>query len=347
MATVEPVKQRLAAPAAIIAMFGSIGWIGGPAASRGSLSLLVVMTTFAVALAVGAIVYVWMQRYIEGLMLPLVVLERALRTSASRRRDHLAALRREMGDPGRASWEPARGVHDALGFFMRRVDDRQQRQTAWIGALVHDVKTPVAAAANALSTVSREVHTWTGQERELVQRVGTELRELATHVQDLLDAVRLDREDVELKRSDVDIAALVMDVIEIDRGRGDVLVTSEGHGFANGDVGLLRRAIDNLVANAVRYARSTVKVAVFPGLVRVLDDGPGLPADLDDLSEPFHSETLDLGGTQVHGGAAGMGLFLARRVLELHDGKLVVERSGPEGTVLLAYLGRPPTSRTR
>ena len=321
-------------------MFGAVGWIGGPAASRGSLTLVIGLSAVAVSLVVGALVYVWMQRYVDSFTRPYVDLERALRASASRRRDHIAFLRRELEGATTPPARSAGALAEALGFFLRRVEDRQMRQAAWIGALVHDVKTPVAASANALSTVSRDVHTWTGQERELVARVGVELRQLAGHVQDLLDAVRLDREDVELRREDVDIADLVKDVVTIDRGTTAVTVRSEGQGYAFGDATLLRRAIENLVANAVRYARSSVTIAVFPGMVRVTDDGPGLPAELDELAEPFRSETLDLGGATVHGGAAGMGLFLARRVLELHDGKLVVERTGPDGTTFLAYMGR-------
>ena len=338
-------KQRLAAPAAVIAMFGAVGWIGGPAASRGSLTLVVALSTVAVAMVVGALVYVWMQRYVDSFAQPFTDLERSLRAAASRRRDHIAFLRRELEGAKAMPVPSAGGLHEALGFFLRRVEDRQMRQAAWIGALVHDVKTPVAAAANALDTVSRDVHTWTGQERELVGRVGVELRQLAGHVQDLLDAVRLDREDVELRREDVDVAELVKDVVAIDRGRTAVTVRSEGQGYAVGDATLLRRAVENLVANAVRYARSSVTIAVFPGMVRVTDDGPGLPAELEDLAEPFRSETLDLGASKVHGGAAGMGLFLARRVLELHDGKLVVERTGPDGTTFLAYLGQRTAGR--
>ena len=328
-------------------MFGVVGWLGGPAAARGSLTTLIALSAILIAMLIGAVVYVGMQHYVEVYVRPYSELERLVRAAASRRRDHIAFLRRDLnGSPGRPA-ASTRGLQDALDFFLRRVEDRQLRQSAWIGALVHDVKTPVAAAANALTTVSRDVHTWTGQERELVGRVGSELRHLAGHVQDLLDALRLDREDVELRREDVDVEALVREVVSLDYGRPDVTVQAEGRGYAFGDVSLLRRAVENLVANAVRYARSSVTVAVFPGMVRVSDDGPGLPADLDELAEPFRSETLDLGGTKVHGGAAGMGLFLARRVLELHDGKLVVERTDGDGTTFLAYFGQRQTGGRR
>ena len=326
-------------------MFGTVGWIGGPVAARGSMTLLIAISTAVVSIVVGALVYAWMQRFVGTFARPLVELERSLRAAASRRRDHIAFLRRVLVSGEGATVRSTDELHEAMGFFLRRVEERQLRQSAWIGALVHDVKTPVAAAATALSTVSHDVHTWTGQERELVRRVGVELRHLATHVQDLLDAVRLDREDVELRREDVDVAELVQQVVAVDRGVPAVTVRAEGHGYAFGDATLLRRAIENLVANAVRYARSSVTVAVFPGMVRITDDGPGLPADLDELAEPFRSETLDLGAIKVHGGAAGMGLFLARRVLELHDGKLVVERTGTDGTSFLAYLGNHAKGR--
>jgi len=93
------------------------------------------------------------------------------------------------------------------------------------------------------------------------------------------------------------------------------------------------------LANAVRYANSSVTIEVFPRLVRVADDGKGLPAPLEHLTQPFRSEPIEVAGVPVAGGAGGIGLFLARRVLELLGGKLVVESTSARGTVLLAYVG--------
>ena len=95
----------------------------------------------------------------------------------------------------------------------------------------------------------------------------------------------------------------------------------------------------NLLSNAARYANSNILIDVFPGLVRISDDGPGLGAPLDELSQPFNDQGVDIAGRRYAAGAGGLGLFIARRVMEAHGGRLVSEASGPRGTVLLAYLG--------
>ncbi|HNR00705.1 MAG TPA: ATP-binding protein, partial [Trueperaceae bacterium] len=96
----------------------------------------------------------------------------------------------------------------------------------------------------------------------------------------------------------------------------------------------------NLVSNAGRYARSEVRLEVFNNMVRVQDDGPGLPAPLEQLAQPFVGRTVEIAGKEYAGGTGGLGLFIARRVLEAHGGRLVCEASGPNGTVLLAYFGQ-------
>src|SRR5690606_41446175 len=66
---------------------------------------------------------------------------------------------------------------------------------------------------------------------------------------------------------------------------------------------------------------------------------PGLGAPLDELAQPFNDQGVSIAGKRYAAGAGGLGLFIARRVLAAHGGRLVAESSGPRGTALLAYLG--------
>jgi signal transduction histidine kinase len=340
MAAEPTVGQRLAAPAAITSMVGAVGWFGGALLSRGLVSPLAIAGVCVGALLVGGFVYWWMQRLVAVVLGPLYQITRALREAASRPRDNIAVLSRLLiAVPSPTSIEQ-RELVDAVTFMLRRIEERQRRQAAWAAALVHDIKTPVAAAANGLEPLSSDARTWTGDDRALVRSVALELRSLASHVQQLLDAMSLEREDVKLELTEVDLGLVVRQILEGTRCRDGVTVRWSGGGIALADVRLLTRAIENLVENACRYARSRLQIDVFHGLLRVEDDGPGLPAPLEVLTEPFRSESLEFASEVLHGGAAGMGLFLARRVLELHEGKLVVERSDSAGTVFLAYVGR-------
>ena len=128
-----------------------------------------------------------------------------------------------------------------------------------------------------------------------------------------------------------------LEPLALERG---VQVAIRGDAHVSADAKELERAIYNVLSNAVRYARTRIDVGVFTGMVRVSDDGPGLPEPLEQLAQPFAGRPVEIAGRRFTAGTGGLGLFIARRVLEAHGGRLVTEATGPGGTVLLAYLGR-------
>ncbi len=235
-----------------------------------------------------------------------------------------------------------RALTNSFNDLLEQIEIEQGRRTAFTAALMHDLKTPLVAAANLLSVVRDDDGIGREQRVEVMQKTTLELQSLIELVQKLVDAHRLERPEVPLAREPVDLRALV----ELLAGRLSTLaderrvrVEVTGKATANVDRRELERALYNLFSNAVRYAESTIQVEVLPGLVRIVDDGPGLGAPLDELAQPFNDQGVDIAGRRYAAGAGGLGLFIARRVLEAHGGRLVAESSGPRGTALLAYLG--------
>ncbi|HEX7040180.1 MAG TPA: ATP-binding protein [Trueperaceae bacterium] len=238
--------------------------------------------------------------------------------------------------------QEVRALVASFNELLDEVAREQGRRAAFSAALMHDLKTPLVAAANLLSVVRDEDGLGREQRVEVMRRTALELQALIELVQKMVDAHRLERPEVPLAREEVDLRAL-MDLL-VDRlaplaeERG-VRVEVTGQARANVDRREVERALYNLVSNAVRYAASTIRIEVFPGLVRIADDGPGLGAPLDELAQPFNDQGVSIAGKRYAAGAGGLGLFIARRVLEAHGGRLVAESSGPRGTALLAYLG--------
>ena len=233
-------------------------------------------------------------------------------------------------------------VKRAFNAMLQEVHQEQARRSAFTAALMHDLKTPLIAANHLLNVVRDNEELTREQRIEVVSRLSTENQALIELVQKMVDAHRLELEDVPLKREATDLRALVAAVLErlrpLSRERG-VAVSVQGEAQARVDPKELERALYNLLSNAVRYARSRIEVEVFPGMVRISDDGPGLPEPLERLAQPFNGQPVEIAGRRYTAGTGGLGLFIARRVLEAHGGKLVTEASGERGTVLLAYLG--------
>lgn len=233
-------------------------------------------------------------------------------------------------------------VKRAFNEMLQDLHQEQARRSSFTAALMHDLKTPLIAA-NHLLQVVRDNEKLTREQRiGVVARLSTENQALIDLVQKMVDAQRLELEDVPLKREPTALRGLVAAVLDrlrpLARERG-VEVDVQGDARANVDPKELERALYNLISNAVRYARSRITVEVFPGMLRIGDDGPGLPDALERLAQPFNGQPVDIAGRRYTAGTGGLGLFIARRVLEAHGGRLVMEASGAHGTVLLAYLG--------
>lgn len=328
--------------AAVFAMLAAIAWLTQPiVGGRDDLLVGTLLLLLAVA-SVGAAAFVGARFVLDAQLAPLRRIALRLRHATLRPRDKIAYLRADLPAPDGLPDEIA-AVSGALDGFVTGVEQRHARQTAWIVAVVHDVKTPIAGAANMLGVLARTPRLADSAEGAVVERLAGDLRGIARDVQRLVDAVRFEREDVEIDREPLDLAAIASAAAaNLAPTDGSVTVRVHGEGGADGDRALIARGIENLVGNAVRHARARVEIEVRPGLVRVSDDGPGLAAPLEVLAQPFRSEPRTVAGVVTQGGAGGIGLFLTRRVLELHGGRLVVERTDAHGTVLLAYVGRRP-----
>ena len=132
---------------------------------------------------------------------------------------------------------------------------------------------------------------------------------------------------------DVDPHAFVSQIVsETNRaGRDVTLLAAEGDG--SGTVMMrkvaMRRAVDNLISNAVRYgARAEVSVMLSEKTlrIRVEDDGPGIPEDRrSEATRPF--TRLDPARNQDKGGSVGLGLAIATDIARAHGGVLRLGKS--------------------
>lgn len=142
---------------------------------------------------------------------------------------------------------------------------------------------------------------------------------------------------VPLQRRRTDVVAVVREAAGATGPEGDRIgIAGVGEAFARVDPGHLRTAISNVIRNAMAYSPqgSTVAVTVTADrealTISVADRGPGVPAsERETIFDPFMRGQI--GQTTRFG--KGLGLFIARRVVEAHEGKIWVESPGGEGAV--------------
>ena len=197
----------------------------------------------------------------------------------------------------------------------------------------HELRSPLARLGVAIELAR------SGEDREhLLDRIQKEADRLNELVDELLQVTRVEGDPAALKtalmRLDEVLADLVYDsLLEAQAKDCTLLLKAPASVALNGDETLVRRAIENVIRNAIRYApRSTaveIELKKSDGLaqISVRDYGPGVPEEaLPRIFDPFYRVDSDRNRTS---GGLGLGLAIARRAVELHSGRLGARNANP------------------
>ena len=204
----------------------------------------------------------------------------------------------------------------------------------------HELRSPLARAAFAAELAR------TAPDREAaVDRLKKELGVLTGLVESLVDVTRAEGEQWASLNQVINVRELVAEVVESCTLEADarlcrILVRSTFEGTIRGDRELLRRAIDNVLRNAIHYAppKSDIEISARADdrqvALSVRDYGPGVPDELlSRIFEPFFR--VDVTRTPSTGGV-GLGLAIVRRIIDLHHGTLKAENEAPGLRVTIA-----------
>lgn len=261
-------------------------------------------TSLQVALGVSLITALIMWLILQRLTQPLERLTRA--ADALGRSDTVVPLP-EAG--------PA-DVRETIAAFNRmqlRIQAHMAERTRLLASVSHDLRTPITALRLQAEFVTD------ADQRARMQRTLGEMQAVTESALTYLSQGRSD-EPVRL----VDLAALIDSVVEDLRLLGHVVEFEYQRGWTlQGRTHALRRALHNLIENAVLYGeRATVRLErETVGLAVVIDDvGPGIPsACMADMMEPFARME---GSRNRHTGGHGLGLAIARDILDAQGGSL-------------------------
>jgi heavy metal sensor kinase len=226
----------------------------------------------------------------------------------------------------------------AFNELLARLDRAFEQQRQFMADASHELRTPVAVVRGeadvALARESRPV----AEYRESLDVIRDEARRMSRLIDDLLLLARSDAGGQSLARSELYLDELVADSVRAVRAlaaeRGAaVRYEAEGELPMRGDEALLRRAVTNLLDNAIKYGGSEVTVTARRDgagayVITVADRGPGIPAEIRDRIFDRFVRGADGGDTP----GAGLGLAIARRIAEMHGGSLELARTGPEGS---------------
>ena len=279
---------------------------------------------------------------------------------------HLWTRARETGGPfeaeyrlrgvsGTYRWQLTRALpkRDASGAITKwygsvlDVDDRRRAEEAlrdtdhrkdeFLAMLAHELRNPLAPICHALAVQARSSDTdvW----NDMRQTMERQVEHLVRLVDDLLDVSRLTMGRITLRREPVDIRDIVTDALDTCRG----MLVAKGHRVTtrvppdplvvDGDRVRLVQVLTNILNNAGKFTDPSgeIDVHVSAGCesieIRVRDSGVGISEDRLATIFNLFSQS-DPSPNRVHGGL-GVGLTLARRLVDMHAGTLVASSQGP------------------
>ena len=216
----------------------------------------------------------------------------------------------------------------------------------------HELRSPLARLGVAIELAR------SGENREqMLDRIQKEADRLNELVAELLEVTRVEGDPSVLKTETVHLGELLADLVydsllEAQTKECTLLLKAPVAVSMVGSEELLRRAIENVIRNAIRYAPPSsaidIELAKEAGAARisVRDHGPGVPEEaIGRLFDPFYRVDSDRNRTS---GGLGLGLAIARRSVELHNGKLSARNAHPGlmVTIELPLAGEPQTNKT-
>jgi CheY-like chemotaxis protein/two-component sensor histidine kinase len=219
--------------------------------------------------------------------------------------------------------------------------------------LAHELRNPLAPIRNAVSVMqlTRVQDATTTWARDVIDRQVTHMTRL---VDDLLDISRITSGKITLRCHPVDVNEVVLRAVEVARP----LIDSRHHELAvrthdkpviiEGDTTRLAQVVVNLLNNAAKYTpeRGKISVRVAPdehGVhIAIRDNGLGIsPTLLPKVFDLFAQGERSLARSE---GGLGLGLTLARRIVEMHHGTITARSEGPnQGSEFVVHL--PPAGR--
>ena len=256
-----------------------------------------------------------------------LILRRITRPLAAltNRVEHFAETRDSDGQLAPQGPDDVRRLIVAHNALEARISSLLDEKDVMLGAIGHDLKTPLAALRVRIESVEDET------ERE---RMAATIEDIVRSLDDILSLARVGRPSDPFEHTE--LSALVASVVEEYEDMGEEVELGDAERIA---LPLrptwLRRALRNLIGNALRYGkRARVSLAREGGsaVVRIEDDGPGIPdAEIAQMMEPF---TRGDPSRNSETGGAGLGLTLARAIAEQHGGSLeLANRCDSEGRV--------------
>ena len=245
--------------------------------------------------------------------------------------------------------ELSMALRDMTEALARRMDSIE----AFAADVAHELKNPLTSLRSAVETAGKITNE--EDRKKMMDIIHHDVRRLDRLITDISRASRLDSELSRDEFDDIDIVALLREItsamqtqisredddrissIKLDLEINPLLTRASKQTLIKGSQTRLVQVFENLIVNAVSFSpqNGTVQITIDPVLydprrleINITDEGPGIPENkLDTIFERFYSERPKY---EAYGNHSGLGLAIARQIIEAHHGTIIASNIGAD-----------------
>lgn len=232
----------------------------------------------------------------------------------------------------------------SMGNKLKRLIQSQQNMTRFVA---HEIRTPLSTMQFALDAINKQKNLDSETKKNL-SSIQEDIQDLSQLVSYFLLYSQTKSHELKFKPEPLPLSPWLKKLIERYQSADQKIILDSSNTknmTAKFDPRLLRHAVDNLLTNALKFAKHTIHVSLEESdksiYIHIDDDGPGISKDeLKNIFQPFSSSTDD----QEFGKHIGLGLTIAKEIVVLHSGVIIVSRSpelcGSRFTIKLSANGQ-------
>ena len=215
-------------------------------------------------------------------------------------------------------------------------------KSALLASVSHDLRTPLTSIRAAVDSLLQKEANWDGEQlSEFHSIISEEVERLSKLVQNLLEMARIEAGELQIANRWTAVSEIIANVLErcrvATRNRRVIVDVDDRLPLVKVDSTLVAQALSHLVENAAKYSPEGSEITIRGRadkqtlLLYVEDQGAGIPPD--ELNRVFDKFYRAAAQRQAKGGGTGMGLSIARGIIEAHGGRIWVENRAGQGAV--------------